>query len=59
MACFLDLLFRMDATTHNRRRSDKPTVEIPRRTIAECAARWALHQAQTAAGETPTVDLER
>lgn len=41
-----------------RRRQDKPTVEIPRRTLDECNARYAAYQSQVELG-LPTVRLDR
>lgn len=47
----------MNASTL-RRRQDKPTVEIPRRTIEECAALYSAYRAQLELG-LPTVRLDR
>lgn len=40
-----------------RRRAEKPTIEIPRRTIAECAARYAALRSAVELG-LPTLGLE-
>lgn len=41
-----------------RRRQDKPTIEIPARTLAECAARYEAYRAQVDLG-LPTLSLDR
>lgn len=49
----------MPTTMSLRRRQEKPTVEIPRRTVDECAARYAALRACEELGLPCDINLDR